>query len=278
VEEEAPGALTIAEESTSWAGVTREIKSAGLGFDFKWNMGWMHDTLEYFRQDPVHRAHHHDQLTFSMMYEFHERFINAISHDEVVHGKGSLYAKMPGDHWQKLANLRLLYGYQYTRPGKSLLFMGSEIAQEREWSHDSSIDWHLLEKDPLRKGLVEFLKRLSALYQKVPALWQGDASPESFAWIDCHDRNNSVFSYLRRAAGSEVLVVLNMTPVPRKGHRIGVPARGTWKELLSSDDSAFGGSGFPTRKSAVAEAISHDDREHSIELDLPPLGVLILSQ
>jgi 1,4-alpha-glucan branching enzyme len=277
VDEEAPGAITIAEESTSWAGVTRDIKSAGLGFDFKWNMGWMHDTLKYFREDPLHRAHHHDQLTFSMMYEFHERFINAISHDEVVHGKGSLYGKMPGDHWQKLANLRLLYAYQYTRPGKALLFMGSEIAQEREWSHDSSIDWHLLEKDPLRKGLVEFLTQLSALYRKLPAFWQGDASPESFAWIDCHDHENSVFSYIRRAAGSDVLVVLNMTPVPRKNHRVGVPSTGKWKELLSSDDAAFGGSGFPTRKTAAAEAIPQHDREHSIELDLPPLGAVILS-
>jgi 1,4-alpha-glucan branching enzyme len=277
VSEEAPGAFTVAEESTAWPGVTKSVAERGLGFTFKWNMGWMHDTLKYFQKDPVHRGFHQDQLTFSMIYEFHERFINSISHDEVVHGKGSLYAKMPGDHWQKLANLRLLYLYQYTRPGKSLLFMGSEIAQEREWSHDSSVDWHLLE-DPMRKKLLAFFERLSSIYREHPAFWHDDDRPESFEWIDCNDRENSVLSFLRRSAGHpDMLVVMNMTPVPRETYRLGVPSTGTWKELLSTDDGAFGGSNFATRKSMTAEAVPHHSREHSIELDLPPLGALILA-
>ncbi len=263
VGEEVPGAFTVAEESTSWPGVTRSAVDGGLGFTFKWNMGSMHDTLKYFQQDPVHRQWHQDQLTFSMIYEFHERFINSISHDEVVHGKGSLYAKMPGDHWQKLANLRLLFAYQYTRPGKALIFMGGEIAQEREWSHDSSIDWHLVEEDPGREKLLAFLARMGVVYRDTPALWQDDPNPESFEWIDCNDRANSVMSFLRRSGGSEVVVVMNMTPVPRPNYRIGVPKPGVWRELLSTDDPAFGGSDVGTRKEVRADPVPLHQREHS---------------
>ena len=276
ITEEQPGAFTVAEESTSWAGVTRPAKEGGLGFTFKWNMGWMHDTLLYFQKDPVHRRYHQDQLTFSMIYEFHERFINSISHDEVVHGKGSLYSKMPGDHWQKLANLRLLLAYQYTRPGKQLVFMGTEIAQEREWSHDSSVDWHLLDADPMRQKLAAFVERLGRLYLDTPALWENDPSPYSFEWIDCGDHDNSVLSYVRRGGGEHVVVVMNMTPVPRDGYRVGVPEARRYRELLSTDDPAFGGSEVETPKELVPDAIPLHGRAQSVSLVLPPLGLLVL--
>src|SRR6185295_1140291 len=210
---ECPGTMVIAEESTAWPGVTRPTATGGLGFTFKWNMGWMHDTLNYFAHDPVHRAWHHDQLTFAMLYEWSERYVNPLSHDEVVHGKRSLFDKMPGDEWQKFANLRLLLAYQYTRPGKVLLFMGAELAQEREWNHQQSLDWHLAD-DPRRAGLSRFLADLGRLTRDTPALWRGDPDPESFAWIDCTDRHNSVVSFVRRDGGAHVVVVLNLTPVP----------------------------------------------------------------
>jgi len=275
--EEVPGAFTVAEESTSWGGVTRPAVEGGLGFTFKWNMGWMHDTLKYFEKDPVHRRYHQEQLTFSMLYEFHERFINSISHDEVVHGKGSLYGKMPGDHWQKLANLRLLLGYQYTRPGKQLLFMGTELAQEREWSHDSSIDWHLPGVDPMRKKFEHFVERLGRMYLENPPLWKNDPSPECFEWIDCADHDNSVLSFVRRADGQHVVVVMNMTPIPRHDYRIGLPDPGRYQEIFSTDDPEFGGSETPTKKLLDAEPSPLHGRMQSAVLTLPPLGLLVLA-
>jgi 1,4-alpha-glucan branching enzyme len=217
-----PGCFTVAEESTDWGGVTAPVYLNGLGFGFKWNMGWMHDTLLYFSKDPVHRGYHHNQLTFSMLYAYTENFILPLSHDEVVHGKGSLLSKMPGDTWQKFANLRTLLGYLYTHPGKKLLFMGTELAMDREWDHDQSLDWHL-EQDPLRQGLQNFMADLGRLYLKEPALWERDHQPEGFSWIDCQDYQQSVVSFIRRSREGWIVVVVNLTPVPRFGYRIGVP-------------------------------------------------------
>jgi len=275
VVDEMPGALMVAEESTAWGGVTRPASEGGLGFTFKWNMGWMNDTLNYFAKDPIHRQYHQDQLTFAMIYEHSERFINSISHDEVVHGKGSLIEKMPGDLWQKFANLRLLFAYQYTRPGKKLLFMGSEIAQHREWDHDSSLDWHLGD-EPQRKALMQCLAELGALYRERQALFRGDPDPENFSWVDCSDRANSIMSYVRRYAGDELFVVLNFTPVPRENYRLGAPSPGRWRERLSTDDPRFGGSEFETLASVETEPVPMHGRAQSFALRLPPLGALVL--
>jgi 1,4-alpha-glucan branching enzyme len=239
-------------------------------------MGWMHDTLEYFSRDPVHRRYHQDQLTFAMLYEHSERFVMPLSHDEVVHGKGSLYSKMPGDAWQRLANLRLLYTYMYTRPGKQLLFMGSELAQEQEWDHSRSLDWHLAD-DPGRRGLRQFFEDLGALYRETPPLWRGDPHPEGFAWIDCNDRENSVLVYERRADGKHVIVVLNLTPVPRHWYRIGVPARTAYRQLFSSDDRRYGGSDVETPAVVEAEPTPFHGFSQSVVLRLPPLGALVLA-
>jgi 1,4-alpha-glucan branching enzyme len=273
--EEHPGCFTIAEESTAWPGVTRSASDGGLGFAFKWNMGWMHDTLRYFSRDPVHRRYHQDDLTFSMLYEYSERYLMPLSHDEVVHGKGSLLGKMAGDDWQKFANLRLLLAYQYTRPGKKLLFMGTEIAQEREWSHERSLDWHLAAQ-PLRAGLRGFLEELGALYRSSSCLWRRDEEPDGFRWIDCEDRENSVISYLRLDGAERVVVVCNLTPVARRGYRIGVPATGDWFLWLSSDDPRFGGSGAPCAARTSSESVRWHGFAQSVRLDLPPLGALVL--
>ncbi len=277
VEEECPGAFTIAEESTSWGGITTPVKDGGLGFTFKWNMGWMHDTLGFFQKEPVHRKFHQDQLTFAMIYENSERFINSISHDEVVHGKGALVEKMPGDFWQKLANLRLLYAYQLTRPGKSLMFMGGEIAQHSEWNVDEALDWHLADA-PQRQSLLHFVGTLGHLYLKHPEFWQGDPDPEGFAWIDCSDHDNSVISYKRCVPGTSqhLLVVMNMTPVPREEYRIGAPRDGSYRVLMCTDASEFGGSGFTMPSSFLSENIPAHGLEHSLVLRLPPLGAVIL--
>ena len=272
----APGCVTIAEESTAWSGVTAPVSEGGLGFTFKWNMGWMHDTLTYFSLDPVHRRFHHDQLTFAMLYEYSERFIMPLSHDEVVHLKGSLFSKMPGDDWQKLANLRLLLTYMFTRPGKKLLFMGTELASWNEWNHDESLDWHLRD-EPDRAALEQFVARLATLYRHEPALWRDDASWEGFAWIDVADRENSVVSYARRADGSDVVVVLNLTPVPRERYRVGVPTPGWYERLLSTDDRAWGGSGYGEIAGAIAEPIPFHGHPQSIEISLPPLSALVLA-
>ncbi len=276
VHAEVPGAFTVAEESTAWWGITRPPSEGGLGFDFKWNMGWMHDTLDFFSQEPVHRKYHVDRLTFSMVYEYTERFVNSISHDEVVYGKRSMVEKMPGDAWQKLANLRLLLSYQYTRPGKQLLFMGAEIAQSREWNFDNSLDWHLA-REPHGQNMEAFVSALGALYAKTPALWRSDPDPAGFEWLDCNDRDNTVISYLRKDGPEHVLVILNFTPVPRPGYRIGVPRAGAYEQLFSSDEVEFGGSGYAPRAVIPSEPVAYHGRPQSICVAIPPLGALILA-
>jgi 1,4-alpha-glucan branching enzyme len=273
---EQPGCFTVAEESTAWTGVTAPVRQGGLGFTFKWNMGWMHDTLAYFGRDPIHRGHHHDQLTFAQIYEHTERFIMPLSHDEVVYGKRSLLQKMPGDEWQKYANLRTLLTYQYTRPGKQLLFMGTELAPEREWNHDAALEWHLAE-DPPRMKLARFLEGLNRLYRDTPCLWRSDPDPHGFRWIDCTDREHSVVSYERRFADEHVLVVLNLTPVPRPDYRIGAPQAGGYRERFSSDSPQYGGSDFDTLAEIETDQIPYHGYPQSLLLHLPPLGALILS-
>ena len=271
-----PGCITIAEESTAWPGVTKPVSEGGLGFTFKWNMGWMHDTLKYFSEDPLYRRWHQDTLTFAMMYEYSEHFIMPLSHDEVVHLKKSLLEKMPGDDWQKLANLRSLLTYQYTRPGKSLLFMGTELAQATEWNHDSSLDWHLA-NEPRQRGLLQFMRDLGRVYGERAPLWRRDHEPEGFSWIDVADRDNSVISYVRRDGPDHVVVVLNLTPTPREEYLIGAPAAGTYVQLLSSDDAAYGGSGYRTRERVETERAPMHGYQQSMRLTLPPLGALVLA-
>jgi 1,4-alpha-glucan branching enzyme len=276
VREEHPGCFTVAEESTAWPGVTRPAGEGGLGFGFKWNMGWMHDTLLVFSKDPVHRRWHHDQLTFAMLYEYSERFLMPLSHDEVVHGKGSLLSKMPGDVWQKFANLRLLLGYQWTRPGKQLVFQGTELAPWREWNHDEALEWGLAD-DPPRAGLARWLEDLGRLYLGSPPFWRADADPSGFAWIDCTDRDNSILSYLRRDGDAHLIVVLNLTPRPHESYRIGAPAPGPWVERLSSDRPEYGGSDWPTEPRVEAEAVPWHGLPWSLNLRIPPLSVLVLA-
>ena len=273
-----PGVQTIAEESTAWPMVSRPTYVGGLGFGMKWDMGWMHDTLAYFQEDPVHRKYHHDQLTFRAVYAFTENYCLPLSHDEVVHGKGSLLNKMPGDHWQKFANLRALFGYMYTTPGKKLLFMGAEIGQWQEWSHERSLDWHLLDHDP-HQGLRRCLSDLGALYRDEPALHDGDVDPAGFQWIDATDWEQSVISYLRRTRSGdrEAVVVANLTPVVRTNYRIGVPRRGFWTERFNSDAQAYGGSGAGNYGGVATVPLPYHGRDHSVILTLPPLSVLVLT-
>lgn len=273
-----PEAQTIAEESTSWPMVSRPVYLGGLGFGMKWDMGWMNDTLRYMARPPVFRKFHHGELTFRMMYAFTESFVLPLSHDEVVHGKGSLYEKMPGDEWQKMANLRLLYGYMWGQPGKKLLFMGCEIGQKREWNHDGSIDWHLLEQGPYHTGLRRWVADLNRLYRETAALHEMDASPDGFRWIDCHDADQSTLVFYRRARKSDetVAVALNFTPVPRRGYRIGVPRGGTWTEVLNSDSPEYGGGGIPAGGTLTAEAIPWHGQPFSLEITLPPLASVYL--
>ncbi|MFP5348462.1 MAG: 1,4-alpha-glucan branching protein GlgB [Gammaproteobacteria bacterium] len=267
---------TIAEESTAWPMVSRPTHVGGLGFGLKWNMDWMHDTLDYLGRDPVHRKHHHDKLTFSIWYAFAENFVLPLSHDEVVYGKRSLFDKMPGDAWQKFANLRLLFGYQYTHPGKKLIFMGGEFGQGQEWSHERSLDWHLLD-DPRHAGVKRWVRDLNTLYRGEPALHAQDTDPAGFAWVDFHDQAQSVVSYLRRGGDRTVLVVANFTPVPRHNYRIGVPQGGFWRELANSDAALYGGSGLGNWGGAEATPIPEHGHYHSLTLTLPPLALLILS-
>jgi 1,4-alpha-glucan branching enzyme len=273
---ECPGAITIAEESTAWPGVTKPVSDGGLGFTFKWNMGWMHDTLAYFATDPIHRRYHHDTLTFAMLYEYSEHFIMPLSHDEVVHLKGSLFQKMPGDEWQKFANLRVLLAYMFTRPGKKLMFMGTELAPPGEWNHDVSLPWHLA-SEPSRAAFGRYVARLASLYKGEAAFWRGDPTWEGFTWVDVADKENSVLSYLRRAGDSHVVVVLNLTPVPRERYRIGVPAAGTYECVLSTDAPEWGGTGYGAFATVAAEASPFHGQPHSVELTLPPLGALVLA-
>jgi 1,4-alpha-glucan branching enzyme len=274
---EHPYTQTFAEESTSWPMVSRPLYLGGLGFGLKWDMGWMHDTLEYFQHDPIHRKYHHNKLTFRMLYGFTENFLLPLSHDEVVYGKGSLIGKMPGDEWQKFANLRLLYGYMYAQPGKKLLFMGGEFGQVREWAHDSSLDWHLLQY-PVHRGLQRWVEQLNLIYRQQPALHELDTDPAGFEWIDCNDSENSTISLLRKGKSQhdEIVVVCNFTPVPRVGYRLGVPAGGFWKELLNSDAREYGGSGMGNPEGVQAAEQPVHGRPYSLELTLPPLAVLFL--
>ncbi|MBA2564704.1 MAG: 1,4-alpha-glucan branching protein GlgB [Gemmatimonadetes bacterium] len=271
-----PGCFTVAEESTAWPAVTRPVAEGGLGFAFKWNMGWMHDTLRYFARDPVHRRWHQDEITFAMLYERSERFLMPLSHDEVVHGKGSLLARMPGDAWRRFANLRVLLAYQYTRPGKKLLFMGTELAPWGEWNHDDGLDW-TLGTDPLRAGFARFLEELGALYLASPCLWRSDDDPEGFHWIDCSDRDNSVLSYARRDGDDHLMTVLNLTPSPLPEYRLGAPAGGSYARRLCSDEPRYGGSGYATDEIVTTEPVAAHGLPHSLRLKLPPLSAIVLA-
>jgi 1,4-alpha-glucan branching enzyme len=275
VAERAPGRVTIAEESTAWPGVSRPESEGGLGFDYKWNMGWMHDTLEYMQKDPAFRKHHHHQMTFGLNYAFSENFVLPLSHDEVVHGKGSLLNKMPGDRWRKFANLRAYYGFMWTHPGKKLLFMGGEFGQEREWSHDRSLDWHLLD-DPSHAGLQRLTRDLNRLYKAEPALHALDCDPAGFDWIVPDDGEQSVFAYERRGPnGATAIVVCNMTPVVRQDYVIGAPSDGVWREALNTDAAEYGGSGIGNAGAVTAQAGGRHGRPASMALTLPPLATLV---
>ncbi len=274
---EFPGVLTIAEESTAWPQVTRPPYLGGLGFSFKWNMGWMHDTLGYFSREPIHRKYHQNELTFAMLYHHHENFVLPLSHDEVVHGKGSLLARMPGDDWQRFANLRALLGYQWFFPGKKLLFMGSEFGQSHEWNENGQLDWWLLNAGPYHAGLQKFVADLNRLYQAAPALWQADYDPAGFSWIDCNDRDNSVLSFLRQTADgrSQVVVILNLTPVPRRSYRVGLPRAGFWKEVLNSNAALYGGSNTGNAGGLQSVPVPSHGHPQSAEFFLPPLSVSV---
>jgi 1,4-alpha-glucan branching enzyme len=278
---EAPGAVTIAEESTAWPGVSRPTSAGGLGFHYKWNMGWMHDTLGYMAKEPIHRRFHHNQMTFAMVYAYDENFVLPLSHDEVVHGKGSLVNKMSGDRWQRFANLRAYYAFMWTHPGKKLLFMGGELAQEREWNHDRGLDWHLLseahEGHAEHRGVQALVRELNRLYREQPALHELDCEPGGFEWIEADDAERSIYAYLRRdRAGAQVLVVCNFTPIPRDV-RVGVPGPGAWVEALNTDARIYGGSGVGNAAAVLhAEAIPAHGRAHSLALVLPPLATILL--
>jgi 1,4-alpha-glucan branching enzyme len=278
VHERFPGALTIAEESTAWPMVSRPVYLGGLGFSMKWNMGWMNDTLAYMSQDPVYRRYHHDKLTFGQLYAYSENFVLPFSHDEVVHGKGSLLGKMPGDAWQKFANLRLLLTYQMTAPGKKLNFMGNEFGQGREWSEKWSLDWSLLDIH-WHAGVKAALKDLNHLYRDIPALHELDFDPAGFQWVDCHDADQSVLVFLRRDKhGRAVIIALNFTPVPREGYRIGCPAAGFWREIFNSDSDFYGGGNQGNGAGLMSEAQAWMGFDQSLVLTLPPLAGVILAQ
>ncbi|MFW7381150.1 MAG: 1,4-alpha-glucan branching protein GlgB [Oligoflexus sp.] len=270
--------LTIAEESTAWPQVSRPVDQGGLGFSMKWDMGWMHDTLKYFSQEPVYRQFHQHQLTFRSVYSFHENFVLSLSHDEVVHGKYSLINKMPGDRWQKFANLRNLYAYMMSQPGKKLLFMGSEFGQSKEWNHDSSLDWSEAEQ-PENNALMRFVRELNGLYLKAPAFHESDFSTAGFAWVDTNDHTNSIISYLRRTVDQKqtILCVFNLTPMIRRNYRIGVPYDGTWYEILNTDALEYGGSGVGNYGSRQATPVPFHGHWHSLNLVLPPLSAVFFS-
>ena len=272
-----PGVLTIAEESTAWAGVSRPTYTGGLGFSLKWNMGWMNDTLRYMRHDPIHRKYHHDELTFSLIYAFHENFVLPFSHDEVVHGKGSLLDQMPGDPWQKAANLRLLYSYMWCHPGKKLLFMGGEFGQWQEWNFDESLQWHLCQHERHR-GLAKSVADLNQLMRRERALHELDFDSRGFEWIDCHNWQDSVLAFVRRGSDpSDFLVVCcNFTPVPRHGYRLGMPAGGDYDEVFNSDSTYYGGGDIGNLSSLHAAAVPRHGRDHSVTLTLPPLAAVVL--
>ncbi|MFP4368369.1 MAG: 1,4-alpha-glucan branching protein GlgB [Candidatus Kapaibacterium sp.] len=276
---EFPDIQMIAEESTAWPMVTRPIYTGGLGFGMKWNMGWMHDTLDYFSHDPIHRSYHHNEITFSIWYAFSENFMLSLSHDEVVHGKGSLINKMPGDNWQKFANQRLLFGYMYSHPGKKLHFMGMELGQWREWNHDESLDWHLLDS-PHHVGLNNWIKDLNRVYKTNPAFYENDFSEEGFKWIDANDSHNSILSYIRygKEKKQSVFVIMNCTPIPRHNYRIGVPEEGKYKEILNSDAEYYGGSGQGNFGGIESHPVPYHGEEQSILITVPPLGIVMFTK
>jgi 1,4-alpha-glucan branching enzyme len=272
---ERPTAVTMAEESTSFPGVSRPVSENGLGFNYKWNMGWMHDTLTYMQKDPIHRRHHHDQMTFGLVYAFSENFVLPLSHDEVVHGKGSLLSRMPGDEWQRFANLRAYYGFMWGHPGKKLLFMGCEFAQYAEWNANASLDWHLLQY-PLHQGVQRLVRDLNAVYRAFSALHRVDFDPSGFEWIAHDDRDNSVFSFLRKDEHGDVMAVIsNFTPIPRQGYRIGVPGPGTYREVINTDNAVYGGSGVGNGLLRAEETASHG-RPWSVAMTVPPLATVML--
>ena len=277
VAERCPGAIMVAEESTAWGGVSRPISTGGLGFSYKWNMGWMHDTLDYMAKEPIHRQYHHGEMTFGMLYAFSENFILPLSHDEVVHGKGSLIGKMPGDRWQRFANLRAYFGFMWGHPGKKLLFMGSEFAQEREWNHDRELDWPSIE-DPAHAGVQRLVRDLNHLYAAEPALHRRDCEPSGFMWTVGDDRSNSVFAFLRLGSSqtAPILVVSNLTPVPRRNYRIGVPRGGGWREIFNSDSGYYGGSNVGNEGRVDTALIAAHGHPQSLELMLPPLSTIFL--
>jgi 1,4-alpha-glucan branching enzyme len=272
-----PDVVTIAEESTAWPGVSRPTYLGGLGFGQKWMMGWMHDTLRYFKDDPIYRKYHQNEITFSIMYAFTENFMLPLSHDEVVHGKGSLMGRMPGDEWKRFANLRLMYTYMFAHPGTKLLFMGGEFGQTSEWNHDSSLDWHLLNYD-LHKGVLNLMRDLNAFYKAQPALYQFSFSERGFEWVDYSDSENSVMIFMRKGEMKEdaLIVVCNFTPEVRHQYRIGVPFRGTWKEVFSSDDLKYGGSGVLNVGLQYTSPVKYHGKDYSVALQLPPLGITVL--
>ena len=272
-----PGAATVAEESTAWPGVSRPVAEGGLGFDFKWNMGWMHDTLEYMHEDPIYRRYHHHKMTFGLVYAFSENFVLPLSHDEVVHGKGSMIGKMPGDRWQRFANLRAYYGFMWTHPGKKLLFMGGEFAQEREWNHDISLDWHLLE-DEHHEGVRRVVRDLNRTYRAEGALHARDCETEGFEWIDGGNAEQSVFVFERRGMEGDrpVVTLSNMTPQVHHGYEIGVPEGGAWEALVNTDDAAYGGSGVGLGDLSAEPEWRHG-RSHSLRLTVPPLATVVLA-
>jgi 1,4-alpha-glucan branching enzyme len=276
-----PGIVSVAEESTAWPGVSRPTYLGGLGFGFKWNMGWMHDTLRYFQEDPVYRRYHHHELTFSLMYAFSENFVLPLSHDEVVHGKGSLYGKMPGDRWQKLANLRALYGYMWAHPGKKLLFMGQEFAQESEWSHERSLDWHLLEQSD-HAGVQALVRDLNRVYRSEPALWELDSDPSGFSWLEANDADANVVAFMRTGDDAGVgerpvvAVIANLSPVPRYGYRVGLPRSGRWREAVNTDSSHYGGGDVGNLGGVDADPVPWHNQPFSAEMTLPPLATIWL--
>jgi 1,4-alpha-glucan branching enzyme len=276
---EYPDVQTIAEESTAWPMVTRPTYTGGVGFGLKWNLGWMHDTLQFFSRDPVHRSYHLPELTFSLCYAYSENYVLCLSHDEVVHGKGSLYGRMPGDEWQKLATLRLLFGYLFAHPGKKLLFMGSEFGQRCEWDHQTGLEWHLLESRA-HQGVRQWVRDLNRMYREEPALHGTDFDPRGFEWVDYGDTKNMVLSFIRRSPDSaDILIALcNFTPVPRHDYRIGIPAGGVWKEILNSDAEYYGGSGMGNFGAVTASPVPFHHRPFSASVTLPPLAFLLLKQ
>ena len=276
---EVPGIMTVAEESTAFDGVSRPVDAGGLGFGFKWNMGWMNDTLAYMEKEPVHRRHHHHQMTFGLHYAYSENYILPISHDEVVHGNGSMIGKMPGNDWEKFANLRAYYGFMWTHPGKKLLFMGCEFAQRAEWNHDQSLDWHLLDQEPHR-GMQRLVRDLNHLLRDTPALYRRDTTPDGFDWLEGGDTENSVFTFVRRGSegDKQVVVALNMTPVERSGYRVGFPTEGHWRELLNTDASAYGGGNRGNFGGIHTEPQPYHGQQQSAMITLPPLSAIIFQE